>query len=479
MKRTHEGAKAHEHSLDHAVEFYSKAGSLFANSGTYYGNEETALSLFQKVFIVEPLIAMKLLFWARDCRGGAGNRSGSRECLRWVADFAPEWLQANMFLVPLCGRWDDLRSLFGTKVEKQAAGLWAEALRKGDILAAKWADRSDSPLQQIFETNEAGLRKILAALRAPHIVEAKMCAQQWEKIEYKHVPSVAMSRYNKAFRRHDEERYSAFKEAVKKGEAKVHAGVLFPHDCVRTVLSAYGDKKDMEMGELQFESLPNYMEGTDEKILPIVDTSGSMNAAIDAKSMIRRVDVAKGLALYCSAKIPKNSPFYKKFIEFCHEGKFMDWGKLSFSEAVDACFKGAAGPTQVDRALLLILETATFFKLPQELLPTTLLILSDMQFHPEKEGERFHYQFAVHHETDAHVASVMKKWIAAGYIPPKIVFWNLAGYAGSPATCKMPNTALVSGFSPGVLKAILSGTDFSPRAVMLRSLEKYEVVTPR
>jgi len=85
MRRTYEGAKAHEHSLDHALEFFSKAGSLFVNSDTYYGSEDTALGLFQKTWIVEPLTSMKLLFWLRDCRGGAGNRSGFRACLNWLA----------------------------------------------------------------------------------------------------------------------------------------------------------------------------------------------------------------------------------------------------------------------------------------------------------------------------------------------------------------------------------------------------------
>jgi hypothetical protein len=478
MRKTYEGAKAHEHSLDHALEFFSKAGSLFVNSDTYYGSEDTALGLFQRTWIVEQLTSMKLLFWLRDCRGGAGNRSGFRACLNWLADFDPEWVKRNLHLVPMTGRWDDLRSLFGTPLERDAAGFWAQAIHDGNVLAAKWADRSDVPLRRMLETNEAGLRKILSNLRKPHIVEAQMCAGEWAKITYEHVPSVAMSRYNKAFRKHDEERYSAFKEAVKKGEKAVHAGVLFPHDCVRAVLSAWGDKKDMEMADLQFDALPNYMEGTDEEILPIVDTSGSMSAAIDAKSGITRMMVAKGLALYCSAKFNPKSRFYKKFIEFCHEGTFVDWSKYKFSEAVNKAFKPAAGPTQVDRALMLILETALQWKMPQEMLPTTLLILSDMQFHPEKKGQDFDYTWAVAHDTDAHVTSMMKRFEQAGYRAPKIVYWNLAGYAGSPATCKMPNTGLVSGFSPAILKAVLAGNDFSPRAIMNRALEKYEVLTP-
>jgi hypothetical protein len=304
-----------------------------------------------------------------------------------------------------------------------------------------------------------------------------MCANEWDKIIYEHVPSVAMARYNKAFRKHDEERYSFFKDAVKKGEAKVHASVLFPHDCVRAVFSA-DDKKDMEMADLQFDALPNFMEGTDEEIMPIVDTSGSMNSAVDTKGGITRLMVAKGLALYCSAKFNPESRFHKKFIEFCSEGKFVNWEKMKFSEAVENLFHPAAGSTQIDTALMLILESAINWKMPQEMLPTTLLILSDMQFHPAREGQEFDYTWAVAHETDAHVAEIMKRFEKAGYRAPKIVYWNLAGYAGSPSVCKMPNTGLVSGFSPAILKAVLAGNDFSPRAIMGRAIEKYEVVIP-
>ncbi len=68
MIKTHEGAPAHEHSLDHHVEFFSKAGSLFTKRKHFYEGAESALSLFQKCWIVDREKAMKLLFWLRDCR---------------------------------------------------------------------------------------------------------------------------------------------------------------------------------------------------------------------------------------------------------------------------------------------------------------------------------------------------------------------------------------------------------------------------
>jgi hypothetical protein len=59
-------------------------------------------------------------------------------------------------------------------------------------------------------------------------------------------------------------------------------------------------------------------------------------------------------------------------------------------------------------------------------------------------------------------------------------YWNLSQYAGSPEKAVSANVGLISGFSTAILKAVFSGTDFSPRAIMLRALEKYsEVVVPR
>jgi hypothetical protein len=460
--RTKEGAKQYEHSLDHAVEFFSKAGSLFAGTKGFYAGDETALSLFQKVWIVDEELAMKLLLWLRDCRGGAGNRSGARECYQWLANHSPEWLAANIGWLPLVGRWDDLRHLFGTDAEKYAVELWVEALKSKDVLAAKWADRSDGPIRQLLGMKVGDFRRLLAKLRKDHIVEHKMCTNRWNEVSYESVPSVAMARYTKAFGKHDEERFESYKESLKKGEAKVHADVLFPHDCVRT--ARHGDK---EIADAQFDALPNFMEGTDERIMVICDTSGSMSTVVAGD--IRAVDISQGLALYCSGKMPKDGPFYKKFIAFCSESEFKDWEGMTFSEAVNDrhIFDHAVGSTQIHTALRLILKVATTFKLEEDQMPTALMIVSDMQFHQGTSGD------------GTEIENCLKLYDKAGYNRPKVVYWNTDGrYAGSPDTVKSKDTALVSGFSTGVLKALLSGEDFSPRAVMLRALEKYDVTKP-
>jgi len=470
MMKTNEGATAYEHSLSHALEFFSKAGSLYdtPTKKAYYDNETSALKLFINSWIVDKPLAFALLLWLRDCRGGAGNRSGSRAIYKWLAENDPLWLRENLHQLPMVGRWDDLRSLFNTSLEVDAATFWANALVPADgeepnVLAAKWADRRDLPIRRVLDIDAPTMRKLIAHIRKNHIVEHKMCQKLWNEIKYEHVPSMAMSRYMKSFHKNDGERFSDFKNQVKTGVKKVHASVLFPHDCIRAAFDG-----DAEMAEAQFEALPNYMEGEgeNENIMVISDTSGSMQTIVGGS--VSAYNVSVGLALYCSSKMRKDSPFYKRFIAFCSEGSFKDWRKMSFSEALHDrnIFNGAVGSTRIDKALNLLLETAVRREIPQDLMPTTLLIVSDMQFH---QGSR---------TNDTEVETCLKEWDAAGYNRPKVVYWNTNGYEGQQATDGMMNVGLISGFSPSILKSLLGGSDFSPTGVMLRTLEKYEVIIP-
>ena len=476
MEKTKEGANKYIHSMNHALEFFSKAGSLYDKRESYYGQESSAKDLFVSSFTVDKLLSMRLLMWLRDCRGGAGNRSGARSIIKWLAEYDPQWIKANMHYIPVHGRWDDLRALFKTPLRNEAGAFWANAIQQGDVLAAKWAKRHYKPVRQALRLRESEFRKLLANIRKSHIVEHLMCQKEWNAISYKNVPSVAMARYTKAFAKNDGERFTAYKEAVKKGVEKVHADVLFPHDCIRTVLNG-----DRDMGELQFNALPNYMEESGEQVMVICDTSGSMGVKVGGA--VEAIHVSMGMALYCSSRVPVDSPFYKRFIGFCDEGKFVDWRKHTFKTAIKdrTIFNGAVGSTRIDKALDLILNIAITRNIKQELMPTTLLIVSDMQFHDGAVSYRAYGMKAMENAQNKSLTEVersLQKWDNAGYERPKIVYWNTAGYQGSQDTVSSENIGLVSGFSPSICKAIFGGDDFSPLAIMYRALEKYEVIDP-
>jgi len=122
----------------------------------------------------------------------------------------------------------------------------------------------------------------------------------------------------------------------------------------------------------------------------------------------------------------------------------------------------------------LILKTAKFFSLKDDQMPNMLLIVSDMQFHDGSE--------TYGHNADKNKSEVEKcidKWVEAGYSVPQIVYWNLAGYAGQPITSKHNNVALVSGFSPAILKAVFEAEDLTPKGVMIKALEKYNIEVPK
>lgn len=463
--KTNEGSFTYIHSLDHAVEFFSKAGSLFSSSkSAFYENNESALSLFQKTWIIDKELSFKLLLWLRDCRGGAGNRSGFRECSKWLTNNNYEkWIVANLDNIIEYGRFDDLREFLNTCIKKQVREYWRDQILKNNILAAKWADRKDFQLQRAFGTNEAGLRKILADIRKNHIVEKKMSEKNYSDINYENVPSVAMARYTNAFTRNDYERFSEYKIKLSKKEVKINASVLFPHDCVRTVKNG-----DSEIGNAQFDALPNYLENVNERIMVLCDTSGSMCTRISGS--VELIDISQGLALYISDKVEKTSPFYRKFIGFNSESTFKSWQNLTFSQAVNSSdvFDGAVGSTRIDTALDLILKTANFFNLTNDQVPTTLLIVSDMQFSEGCDDK----------SSEPIIKTKLKKWKECGYTIPKIVYWNLAGYPGSPELYKSKNVCLVSGYSSSILKHIFSGTEITPEFIMFEALKKYIINIP-
>lgn len=458
-----------ENSGDALLDFFSKAGSLFSNkdSNSYYGSESSALELFKKAFEKNETKAVKLLFWLRDRSKGAGNRSGSRDCFKWLAENHSKWIEANLGLIPFYGRWDDLKSLYGTSVGKSASEFWGKAIKdkkcETHILACKWAKREDKNLQVALDMNEAKLRKFLASERAAHIVESKMCSGKWSEIDYKTIPSVAMSRYTNSFNENDPDGFAKYKKSLEKAEdvsELIHAQVLFPYQCLVTARS--GDKA---IADAQFEALPNFMEKSKFRIMAICDFSGSMNGS-RLNENVSKLDICKSLGLYCSDRLGKDNPFYRKFLEFSDNYEIVDWSEQKFSDAI-YCGSGNVAETNIEKALNGLLSTAKMFGVKNNHMPNILLILSDMQF---DEGTQNSEKTAV----DA----CMDNWKKEGYEVPKIIYWNLAGYAGSPSTDKC-DVALVSGFSPSMLTAVLDGEDFSPIAIMNRTIEKYKVTVPR
>lgn len=207
---------------------------------------------FVRAFFEDKITAMKWLFFARDVRGGLGERRLFRIVFQRMAEENPEYIIPLISLVPEYGRYDDLWCLLDTKLAPNVLNIIAQQLRD-DIqnlsdgnsisLLAKWlpsanahsadAKRYAKQIYKFMGISERDYRKVLSKLRSKlDIVEKKMSEKRWDEIAYEAVPSRANLIYNSAFLRNDEDRRRDFLSRLEKGETKINASTLFPHDIV-------------------------------------------------------------------------------------------------------------------------------------------------------------------------------------------------------------------------------------------------------
>lgn len=452
---------------------------LFFQIGAMRGQDKTRLiNAFTKAFGENPLTAMRLLFWARDVRGGAGERKIFRDIIEYLANNRTEVLGKNLHLVSEFGRWDDLLVLVGTPLETQALGLISEGLNAKNGLCAKWMPRPNvgnrekkrwaNALRKYMGLSPKEYRKLL--VDNSNTVEQLMCSREFALIDYSKLPSKAMSDYMKAFKKNDLSRFEAYLSSVEKGEVKINAGAVYPYDIIKNLKQGNSRGADV-----QWSALPNYMENNNERVLPLVDVSGSMETAAGNNANVTCMDVAISLGLYISER--NVGPFKDAFITF-HESPSLEVVKGSLSERYRQMKDSKwGGSTNLESAFKLILNKAVASKVAPEEMPTMMLILSDMEFNYATGGN---WSRSSSWNPTAQ-QMIEKMYSDAGYEMPKIVYWNIQsrGDDNKPVQFDKNGTALVSGFSPALLTNLLAGKEMTPLAMMMSVIdsERYASVT--
>ncbi len=433
---------------------------LFGAIGSLRKDQNRVTSLFDRAYAEDFDLAVRIALWARDVRGGAGERQSFRTILRKLANMRPDIAEKLIPMVPEVGRWDDLLQLLDTKVKDAAITEIAKGLHAGNGLCAKWMPRKGKEAVQLckaFGMQPKQYRKLLVSMT--NVVETAMCAKNWDSIDFGKIPSLAAARYQKAFGRNAPTAYANYVAALEKGEAKINAAAIFPHD---VLMSA--NKGNDSVASQQWKALPNYMEGSGERVLAMVDVSGSMASGINREHKsggVTCMDVSVALGIYCAER--NEGPFKDHFITFTSTPRLVKVTGNSLRAKAQEAKRHVGYDTNFDAAYNLILDTAVRNKVPQEEMPTMLLILSDMQFN---QG----YSYV--HTTTAH-QRLTAKFKAAGYEIPKMVYWNLnATYGNSPITMHDTGACLVSGFSPSILTAVMAAKAFNPYEVMLAAVNQ-------
>ncbi len=454
--RTANGMKARKSSANACVD-------LFYNIGASRG--KNIVPAFTAAYVENPDLALRITQWARDVLGGSGERQVFRDILAYLENTKPEDASRLLAKVPELGRYDDL-FVFKTKpLKAQAYTLLGDALRARNGLAAKWTPRKGEVAREIrefFGMSPKQYRKSLVTLT--NVVETQMCANNWDNINYSHVPSVAHARYKKAFGRHGTT-YAEYVTKLVKGEAgvKINASAVFPYDVLKGRIGRYNtmSKQELDVVEAQWNALPNYVGAAN--VLPMVDSSGSMTCPAGghtSKSGLTCLEVAISLGLYFADK--NTGKFKDTFLTFSRSPKLVNL-KGNINQKIDQMNTGEVANTNLHKAFELILDVAVKNNVPQAEMPETLVIFSDMQFDQGVDRD------------ESAIEMIERKYKAAGYTVPQVVFWNLnAAYGNTPVKFDKRGTALVSGFSPAVAGGIMGGNmdDFTPEAIMLKTVMK-------
>lgn len=442
------------------LDFFAAAGALRS------AEEGDIMDRFLRAWAEDANSAMKLLFYARDVRGGLGERRVFRAILKWLAVNEPESVIKNLGYVSEFGRYDDLLTLLDTPCEDAALMLMkkqfeadlASLAHNGEVsLLAKWlpsvnasdqcANAMGKRIARAFGMKEAVYRKSLSALRARIRIIENALREKDYTFDYASQPSRAMFKYRKAFRRNDGERYEAFLNRVSAGEATLHADNVAPYELVQPYLTI-GHRANIRSISAEerktlnatWASLPDF--GGNENALTVIDTSGSMYYCDNA----RPAAVALSLGIYFAER--NKGLFHDHFIEFSERPELIELKGKTFADKL--CYAASLSKianTNLQAVFELVLRTAVTYSVRQSEMPAKLIIISDMEF-----------DSCVGNSNETVFENAKRRYEAHGYKLPKVVFWNVAARNRQvPVNMNEQGVTLVSGVTPRLFSMVAGG----------------------
>lgn len=473
---TENGAVSYASTMSDCLDLFATAGAL-RNAG-----DEEILDRFIRAFAEDRDIALKTLFFARDIRGGLGERRFFRVIFRYLAVNYPDVAVKNIDNIAEYGRYDDILSLMDTACEQEAIA-YIKAVLKDDMksmqaqglvsLMAKWLPsvntsnkesvRLAKKIARAMGMSDASYRKMLSSLRAYiRIIENNLREKDYS-FEYEKQPSRALFKYRKAFIRNDEDRYQAFIRKAVSTPGLMNTSCLTPYDIVWAVIKgvrlgmAESEKKSLDA---TWNSLENYVNS--DNTLVVVDGSGSMYGGRG----VLPAAVSESLGIYFAER--NKGAFKDHFITFSSNPRLIKIKGKDIFEKVQYCMSfNECSNTNIERTFDLILNTAVKNRLKQKDMPSRIIIVSDMEF-----------DWCANDSSLTNFENARAKFEAKGYRLPKLVFWNVNSInRQQPVRMNEEGVTLVSGMSPQIF-AMLKSDNMDPYSFMMSviSSERYKKV---
>ncbi|MBO6017486.1 MAG: DUF2828 family protein [Oscillospiraceae bacterium] len=461
---TENGAVTYRSTGRDCLDLFTTIGALRRES------EQEITARFLRAYEEDPDLAMKILFYGRDVRGGLGERRVFRILLRWLAVSKPESVVRNLPYIAEYGRWDDVLVLLDTPCRDEALALLKQQFdadlaalgSAGEVsLLGKWLPsvnasndetvRAAKQIANAFGLSDRDYRKALTKLRAQIRILENNLREKDYTFDYSKQPSKAMFKYRKAFLRNDSDRYGAFMQRVSSGEAKLNTGALYPYEIIEKAYHC--DDVERLSLDATWRALADYTQ--DENALVVVDGSGSMYWG--GKPM--PAAVAQSLAIYFAEH--NRGAFHNHFITFSMNPRLVEIkgrdivDKARYCETFNECAN-----TNIQKVFELVLNAAVRNRVSQKDLPATLYIISDMEF-----------DLCAADASLTNFERAAKMFQRAGYRLPNVVFWNVSSRnQQQPVTMNEQGVALVSGCSPRIFSMVMEGT-LDPFTYMLSVID--------
>lgn len=483
FKYTENGALAHER-------LNSDVYTLFAFGGAYRSrSNEDVILLFKNAFEENAELALKCLFYLRDCRGGQGERRFFRVCIKWLAENYPNRIRNLVQYLPEYGRYDDLFELFDTNLEEDVINLIRDQLmedmasqKNGISLIAKWLPSENASsartiarakkIRNALGITSKNYRKMLSKLREKiKVLEKLMSANRWGEIEFDKIPSRAGLIYKNAFARRDiiAKKYEIF---AKDKNTKVNANVLYPYEVVDKALHHYSWRSDIDRAMINkyWENLPDYLNGADCSMMCVIDTSGSMTGGGAAAP----INVAISLGLYCAERM--SGPFANYYISFASRPQLIKTEGIDFVDKVERIYHtNLIDNTNLEAVFDLLLSIAKRNNVKQSDIPKTIVVISDMEIDSGTRAWRGNNS-TWHQSTAAtEMEKIRQEWAVYGLKLPKLVYWNVDARNNTILDAG-PNVSFVSGMSPVIFKEVLTGKTGYDLMLETICAERYNVI---
>ena len=437
-------------------------------------SDEDVILMFKKAFAENAELAMKMLFYIRDVRGGQGERRFFRVVIRYMANNKDmrESIRKNIENIAEYGRWDDLYALVGTPLEQDMFAFMKRQLAldlecKTPSLLAKWmksenassaeTKRLADKTRRYMGMNHKEYRKMLSIMRARiNVLEVLMSANRWDEIEFDKIPSKAGLIYKNAFARRDiiKAKYEKF---AKDENTKVNAGTLYPYEVVEKAIQLMGgyysygrnialDNTDRLMINKYWDNLTDFFAGAKLDALCMIDTSGSMSGT--------PINVATALGMYCAER--NQGPWHNHYISFSSRPQLIETAGVDFCDKVQRIVAtNLCENTNIEAAFDMVLNTAVR---TGATLPEYMIVISDMEFDTATgNGWRRSGSSMCTANAETVMETIERKFNAAGYHMPKLIYWNVDARQANIPMIGNHYVSYVSGFSPSIFKSILTG----------------------